>query len=215
MKCQQVQESLGDHSVGLLDADALSAFEQHLAMCAECARSQSEFLRCMELLDHVPRPAPPADLWIGMRARLDLERSLSLYASPASQPAPPPVASWWSSTVAAMTGFAAAAGMLVLLSAQPNSGPASVASVPPVAVSVSQHSIISGTSPVADGASMIAADGVSLRSVTGRVGYPNVIVPGRELFGDPMATGGFGSAFSRQMWPGAGRSMDAAGDSRR
>lgn len=213
MTCLQAQESMGDHSVGLLDPESQSAFEEHVAICAECARSLREFRRCLELLDHMPRPTPPPDLWIGMRARLDLERSLIQYASAPPAPAPP-VATWWSSAVAALGGFAAAAGLLVILSAQPSGGPSSVATVPPSAVTVSRHSIMRAPSPMADGASMIAADGASMRTVNWPVQHPNVILPGRALFGDAQSAGRFGSTMSGWALPG-GAAMADAGESHR
>lgn len=116
MNCRQLQESLGDHSVGLLDSQTLSDFERHLALCAECAKSARQFRRCLELLDHTASPRPPADLWMSVRAALDVERAVQAHVHAAR----PFTARWpWrSGLTATAAGFAVAAVLMVGLTAQ-------------------------------------------------------------------------------------------------
>jgi len=113
MNCRQLQESLGDHSVGLLDNADMSEFERHVALCADCARSVRQFRRCMELLDHMAPPRAPDDLWMGIRARLEVERSVSVHLQETAV-VPPRRTSWRSGILATAAGFAATA--LVMLS---------------------------------------------------------------------------------------------------
>jgi hypothetical protein len=116
MNCRQLQESLGDHSVGLLEGATLSDFERHLSACAECAKSARQFHRCMELLNHAAPPRPPDDLWFGVRARLELERAVISHVRESrhvSTRRP-----WHSNLVATAAGFAVAAVVMIGLSAQ-------------------------------------------------------------------------------------------------
>jgi anti-sigma factor RsiW len=156
MNCRQLQESLGDHSVGLLDGATLSEFERHLSACAECAKSARQFRRCLELLNHVSSPAPPGDLWKGVHARLEVDRSARAQAhlSRRFQPRWPR----HSSLMATAAGFAAAAVAMIGLSAQnpPTGGMAS--DTPPPALRVLDRGVFNPLAPAgATGAGMLVA----------------------------------------------------------
>lgn len=164
MNCRQVQDSMADHSVGLLDSIQAFEYETHLASCAECFAEAGRFERCITMLDHTPRPEPPADLWLGLRARLELERSVRGYAPSA------PVArfqkTWWTGAVASVAGFACALGVLYTAGA-PVVNNAAVASAKPAGVSVSLRNGVDSDSPVADAASSVAVDATTVRPLPG------------------------------------------------
>ena len=123
-----------------------------------------------------------------MRARLELERSLASYAP--LETAPPARGAWYSGAAAALSGFVAAMGFLFALSTSQGSSTASSASLPPAAVMSVRQNLMDGASPVADGASVVAAEAVSLRSAPVAPSGSRVILPGPELLGEPVA--GFG-----------------------
>ncbi|HEY3266139.1 MAG TPA: hypothetical protein VGM37_04380 [Armatimonadota bacterium] len=172
MTCQQTRDSLGDHSVGLLDAHALAAFEAHVAACSACASEARQFSRLVVMLDHAPSPTPPKDLWMGIRARVELEKSVAGYARGAQTP---PARGRWSSALAAVAGFACAAVIMASLSTQGgrfSPAGAVMAAAPPVAVSMSRHNAMESTSPVADGSSIVAVDAVTVTPLTDAPSLP-------------------------------------------
>jgi hypothetical protein len=153
MNCRQLQESLGDHSVGLLDGATLSEFERHLSTCAECAKSARQFRRCLELLNHVSSPAPPGNLWPGVHARLEVDRSARAHAHHSRRfPTRWP---WHSSLVATAAGFAAAAVVMISLTAQnPPSGRVANDTPPPALGLIDRGVFNPFLSPTNPGAAM-------------------------------------------------------------
>lgn len=186
MNCQQFEESLGNHSVGLLDVDATTAFEKHRALCAQCSKSFRQFQRCMELLDHSQRPVPPGNLWGGVKARLEVEQG---YREAALPPRPAPAFPWWTGAAAAAAGFAAALTLMVGLADRPAQPATTVANVPPMVMSVSQHNSLDARSPVADGASIVACDAVTMRPAGSPARGDLTVLPGREALGEPWTPG--------------------------
>jgi len=160
MNCQQVQDKMADHSVGLLDPITASDYEAHVACCATCGMEAHRFERCLSVLNHMSRPEPPADLWLGLRARLELERSVRGYAP--SAPVARAARSWWSGAVAATVGFACALALLYTAGSPATPG-AAVASNRAPAVSVSLHNGVDSDSPVADAGSSVAVDATTVR----------------------------------------------------
>lgn len=205
MNCQQAQDAFGDQSVGLLDAQAEAALAAHISGCAACALQRRAFHRCLELLNHTPSPEPPAGLWLGVRARLDLERSLAELATVApARPASPP---WWNNAAAAVSGFAAAMGLLYVLSNAPGGTSLSATSISPAAVTISRHGLMDGSSSVTDSASVVAADAANLRFAPGGATALRVILPGPELLGEPVSPVEKGAVRS---WPSASVPMEDA-----
>lgn len=135
MNCRQLQESLGDHSVGLLDSQTLTEFELHVSLCAECAKTVRQFRRVLELLDHTASPRPPVDLWMGVRAGMEVERAVQAHVHHARRV--PVRWPWRSGLAATAAGFATAAILMIGLSAQRPSGMAVVDDQPISGVPVS------------------------------------------------------------------------------
>lgn len=135
MNCRQLQESLGDYSVGLLEHQKRVEFESHVKLCADCAKNVRQFRRCLELLDHTTSPRPPAELWMSVRASLEVERAVQAHTRHAhgiSLRRP-----WRSSLAATAAGFATAAIVMAGLSARRTGTPITLADDTPV-VSVSE-----------------------------------------------------------------------------
>lgn len=152
-----------DYSVGLLDQIASNAYAAHVAGCADCAAEARRFERCTLLLDHMPRREAPADLWLGVRARIELERSLATYTMPVTPVRP--VRAWLSGAAAAVGGFACALALLLNAGSTGSLNGASMAASTPSAVSVSMRNGVDNESPVADAASSVAVDAASVRSL--------------------------------------------------
>jgi anti-sigma factor RsiW len=161
MDCQQVLNSISDYSVGLLDPLAAEAYAGHVASCPECSAEARRFDRCTLLLDHMPRREAPADMWLGVRARIELERSLASYTMPVTPVRP--VRAWLSGAAAAVAGFACALALLLNAGTMNSVGSNAMAASAPAAVSVSMRNGVDNQSPVADAASSVAVDAASVR----------------------------------------------------
>ena len=163
MDCQQILNSMPDYAVGLLDPLAAGEYLVHIASCAECAAEARRFERCALLLDHMPRREAPADLWLGVRARIELERSLASY----TMPVPPvrPVRAWLSGAAAAVGGFACAFALLMNAGSTSSVGGVSMAASSPATVSVSMRNGVDSGSPMADAASSVAVEAASVRQL--------------------------------------------------
>lgn len=158
MNCQQFQDWLGDDSVGMLTAAAQQAFDAHLASCEICLAEYRRFHRCLELLNHVPRPVPPLDLWAGVRARMDLERSVS--SATAAPIRKSPADTWWEALVTAAAGFAVVMGIFSLTSESPTATTA--AGIPPAVATVSVNSNLDVNNPLVDGTSVYAIESMTV-----------------------------------------------------
>lgn len=165
MNCRQVQDLMADHSVGLLDAITEDGYTTHVASCTNCAAEARRFDRCISLISAAPRHDPPADLWLGVRARLELERSVRGYAATAPVSRVP--RSWWTGALTAAAGFACALGILYTTGSPSLNGAPAMASAQPAAVSVNLRNGVESDSPVADAASSVAVDATTVRSLPG------------------------------------------------
>lgn len=157
MNCQQVQDWLGDDSVGILNGADKQAFDAHLAHCDNCLAEYRRFHRCMELLNHIPRPVPPLDLWAGVRARMDLERSVS--SGTAAPVRKSPIDTWWGALVTAAAGFAVVMGIFSLTNDTPTATAA--ADIPPAIATVSVNSNLDVNNPLVDGTSVYAIESMT------------------------------------------------------
>jgi hypothetical protein len=152
---------MSDYSVGLLDPVSANEYAVHIASCAQCAAEARRYERCTVLLDHMPRRKAPADLWLGVRARIELESSLASYSMPVTPVRP--VRAWLSGAAAAVGGFACALALLLNAGSVSSVSGASIASASPATVSVSMRNGVDNESPVADAASSVAVDAASVR----------------------------------------------------
>lgn len=163
MDCQQLVNLMPDYSVGLLDPLAADEYAVHIASCAECAAEARRFERCTLLLDHMPRREAPADLWLGVRARIELERSLGSYTMPVTPIRP--ARAWLSGAAAAVGGFACALALLMNAGSTSSVGRVSMATSMPASALASMRNGVDNESPVADAASSVAVDAASVRSL--------------------------------------------------
>jgi hypothetical protein len=136
-------------------------YDDHIHHCSACGAEGRRYERLATVLSHTPRRQPPADLWMGVRARLDLDRSVRGYST--TLPVARPARSWWSGVSAAVAGFACALAFVYNVSGPVHSGGMAMSSVPSAAVSVSLRNGVDTDSPVADAASSVAVDAATVR----------------------------------------------------
>ena len=102
-------DRLSEYVDGDLDAAERAALDVHLQVCAACARTVAELRAVLERAGELEAPAPPADLWPGIAARIAPRRSRVLELPAWRRGAP----RRWSFT---LPQLAAAAAALVVLS---------------------------------------------------------------------------------------------------
>jgi|GEM_PF-1276608 predicted anti-sigma-YlaC factor YlaD len=159
MDCAHIVDTLADRSAGLLPSEKEAALRAHLLVCPACAAESRAFEKSMRLLAFANSPTPPENLWLGVRARIELERSVTSYTTIQTEaPHSPP---WWTSVLTAGAGFLTVMG-IVTLSNRMDSGYAPQ-DPPPAVVSVSQTNSLDVHSPFADPASIDALDTLALR----------------------------------------------------
>jgi len=163
MTCEQVQNMMADRSAGLLDETSARRCDAHIEGCSLCGAEARSYERMLFVLDHTPSPRPSSELWSGIRARLELERSLKGYSS--TFPVQRTARSWWTGASAAFAGFACALAFLNSINGPVQYRGDAMSSVPPAAVSVSLQNGVDIDSPVADAASSVAVDAATVRPV--------------------------------------------------
>jgi hypothetical protein len=172
MDCRTVQESLGDYSVGLLDSGNRAALDEHVGKCPECAREHRRFYRSLAILDQMESPQPPANLWLGIRARLASDGFAGARGSTRGVHPPLPAArySWLSSVAAVLAGVIVTTGLLystTIGNNNPDSGFASTnQQTAPAAVSVSRLNSLDINAPLSDGSSFTVVDAMSMPPAT-------------------------------------------------
>lgn len=174
MDCAYIVDTLADCSAGLLSSEKESALRDHLLVCPACAAESRAFEKTMRLLAFADCPTPPENLWLGVRARIELERSVTTYTTiQTTAPHSPP---WWASVLTAGAGFLTVMG-IATLSNHMDSGYAPQ-DPPPAVVSVSQTNSLDVHSPFADPASIDALDTLALRRLpNGKVYVIKKVVP--------------------------------------
>ena len=159
MDCAQILTYLADRSAGILPHSTESELRDHLLACPACAAESKAFEKAMRLLEYAERPSPPDNLWLGVRARIELERSVESYTTPLTKSQVP--TAWWTSMLTAGAGFLTVMG-IVALSNRMDSGYAPQ-DPPPAVISVSQTNSLDVHSPFADPASIDALDTLASR----------------------------------------------------
>ena len=97
MDCKQVRALLSDYSVERVNDRIRWEIAAHLGACPTCAGEYALLHKTLRLLESLPPPAPPSDLWFAIRERVPV----------ASAP------SWWQ--VAHRRALAAAVGTVMTL----------------------------------------------------------------------------------------------------
>ncbi|MEI6149647.1 MAG: zf-HC2 domain-containing protein [bacterium] len=70
MRCERINQWLGEHLDGSLDADRTREVNEHLAGCATCRRELEELRQTVALVRGLAPVAPPADLLPSVHRRL-------------------------------------------------------------------------------------------------------------------------------------------------
>ena len=70
MDCKQILKLLPDYSAERLGERARKEMAGHLAACPGCRREHELLERTLRLVESLPSPAPPADLWAATWERL-------------------------------------------------------------------------------------------------------------------------------------------------
>lgn len=129
------QEQLAAYQTGLLGERTAQAVRTHVDACAACRRELAALATTMHLVEGLPTPALPDDLWPAVAARMQPRRVSRL---------------WWKTAVA---GVAVAASLYLglVMAREPEALPTtSVAS----ASYVTTHELLAAQDPLADRASL-------------------------------------------------------------
>jgi len=70
MNCGPVQRLLADYSAERVSERVRGEIAAHLAVCAECRYDYEVLERTLRLVESLPAPAPPTDLWAATWERL-------------------------------------------------------------------------------------------------------------------------------------------------
>lgn len=138
MKCPSLEE-LALYEDGALAREERAALAAHLDTCAQCRQEVTALRATARLLEAMPAPEMPADLWPGVAARLQAPR-------------PHGWVRWWK--VAMGAGVAASLLIGLAITRLQTPPPMPLASSTAATSYVSEHEFLSAQDPLADRASL-------------------------------------------------------------
>ena len=147
MRCTNL-EQLAAYQLDALDASHRARIATHLADCADCRRELAALAKTARLVETLPAPAVPDDLWPGVAARINVK----------THPAP---FAWWKALAGAGVVATLLYGMLAAFTASSRSLPIASPSTSPF---VARHVLLAAQDPLTDRAAL----GVLLISHEGR-----------------------------------------------